>query len=281
MEFLNLHSSTLDSPEVIGAEPIDRGTWLMLARYCIGQENGGIIRGLADWKDRKCQQILRVTRAELRRRSDLWTWHGPDLHVVHYPADKEAIVRTKREIAKTNGATGGRPKKNPYETNIGFSSETEIGSVSVPKEEPSPKAEGKGREGKTKGMEGEGKRTAAAEAEILCLAHPKRALTGPALQAAQAALRRHTFDDLLAGTTRYAAAVATWTDAERIQFVTNAERFFAEDTWRQPAENWKSRKDIAARPTNGKRTLTDAEARAALGGRAIYLDSQPELPTAP
>jgi hypothetical protein len=274
MEFLNLHTSTLDSPEVIGAEPIDRGTWLMLLRYCIGQENGGTIPGLGDWKDRKCQQILRVTRAELRRESDLWTWHGPDLSVTHYPTDKEAIVRTKREIAKTNGATGGRPKKNPDETNIGFQSETNIGSESVAENKPSPKAEGKGREGKTKEREGDAGRTNAELAEMLCLIHPKRCRTGPALAAALAALKRHLFEDILAGTTRYAEAVATWTETEKLQFVTNPERFFHEDTWRQPAENWKSRKGI-----NGtqKKTMTNAEAIAALGGRAIYLDPQPEL----
>jgi hypothetical protein len=112
-------------------------------------------------------------------------------------------------------------------------------------------------------------RTNAELAEMLCSIHPKHALTGPALAAAAQALKRHQFEDILAGTTRYAEAVATWTEAERIQFVTNPERFFSEDTWRQPAENWKSRKGI-----NGtqKKTMTVAEMKDAMGGRAHDID---------
>ena len=147
MEWLNLHSSVLDSPEVVGAEPTDRGTWLMLERYCIGQENCGVISGCLNWKDRKWQQLAKVTLAEVKRESDLWTWCGNDLHVWGYPADKELQVRNKREIAKTNGRTGGRPKNNPDETKLGFQNKP---SLVI-----SGKAEG---EGKDKGRirEGEG-----------------------------------------------------------------------------------------------------------------------------
>ncbi len=67
MEFLNLHSSALDSPEMAGADPAELGTWLMLARYCAGQENGGVIAGCREWRDRKWQTVVRVAQAMVMR----------------------------------------------------------------------------------------------------------------------------------------------------------------------------------------------------------------------
>jgi hypothetical protein len=111
MEFLNLHSSALDSPEMAGADPAELGTWLMLARYCAGQENGGVIGGCREWRDRKWQTVVRVAQATVMRETELWTWEGDDLHVKHYPAEQEAAVKAKRELARANGMRGGRPKR--------------------------------------------------------------------------------------------------------------------------------------------------------------------------
>lgn len=97
MEFLNLHSSALDSPEMAGADPAELGTWLMLARYCAGQENGGVIAGCREWRDRKWQTVVRVAQAMVMHEAELWTWDGDDLHVKHYPAEQEAAVKAKRE----------------------------------------------------------------------------------------------------------------------------------------------------------------------------------------
>lgn len=241
MDWLNLHTKVLDSPEVVGAEPVDRGTWLMLLRYCIGQENGGCIEDCANWKDRKWQQLARVTLAEVKRETDLWKWKGEALAVWGYPADKEREVQMKREIARQNGRQGGRPVTNPQETNVATNEK--------PSSVISEKAEGEGKDkgkGKVNGKEGE----AAAAAEMLCLTHPMKARTGPALAAALDALKRHPFEELLAGTVAYAEAVAGWTEAEQIQFVKNPEAFFREDIWRQPAANWRSR--TAAKQTNGQ-----------------------------
>ena len=125
MEFLNLHSSALDSPEMAGADPAELGTWLMLARYCAGQENGGVIAGCRAWTDRKWQTVVRVAQAMAMRETELWSWDGDDLHVKHYPAEQEAAVKAKRErnrsagqartetkgeAARTNGKRGGRPR---------------------------------------------------------------------------------------------------------------------------------------------------------------------------
>lgn len=239
MDWLNIHiPSVVRSPEFIGSEPVDRSTHIMLLAFCALAENGGVICGCRGWKDRKWQQLAAVTHAEVRRECDLWRWSGDDLIVMHYPVEKEREVRMKREIAKENGIkSGGRPRKGE-KTNVGYL-EKPTSVISV-------KAEGEGEgERKEKGKEA----TAAALAERLCLAHPSKALTQPALLAALATLRKHPFEKVMAGTVAYAVAVAEWTPAERVQFVKNPEAFFRDDIWNQPAENWKSRTE--ARRTNG------------------------------
>jgi hypothetical protein len=130
----------MDSPEFVGSDTKERGTWLSLLRYCIGQENGGTISGCKSWKDRQWQQLARVTLREVSGDCRLYSWNGESLIVWGYPKEKESEVIHKRETARLNGKTGGRPK---------------TGSKTETKEEPtlviSPKAEGNG-------MEGEGER---------------------------------------------------------------------------------------------------------------------------
>lgn len=116
MEYLNIPVCVLDSSEFIGADQIERGTWLCLQRYCIGQENSGVIDDCAKWKDRQWQQVCRVTLREVRRESRLFRWEGFNLRVFYYPQDSEDQVKAKRLVAKANGKMGGRPLKNPAET---------------------------------------------------------------------------------------------------------------------------------------------------------------------
>lgn len=143
MEWLNLHTSILDSPELVGSDPIERGTWLMLLRFCIGQENSGIISDCRHWKSRKWQQLVRVTQKEVFTASELWTWHGENLHVTHYPLEKQGEVITNR----LNGKKGGRPKTQTETKPHGSESETERLQIA--------ETEGKGREGNKEGKEGE------------------------------------------------------------------------------------------------------------------------------
>ena len=51
------------------------------------------------WKDRKWQQVVRVTEQEIVTACALWHWDGDDLVVAFYPEDKEAEVRKRREMA--------------------------------------------------------------------------------------------------------------------------------------------------------------------------------------
>lgn len=161
MDWLNLHISVLDSPQVLRCDPVRRATWLFLLRYCISQENGGLIADCAAWGDTSWQQIVRVKLKEVRAESPLWTWEGDNLRVTFYPSEKETEVQAKRELARTNGQRGGRPKK----TNTGTDDETNGKPTLVN----SPKAEGNG-------MEGEGNRKgstlAAAAAVVAPDMHP-------------------------------------------------------------------------------------------------------------
>lgn len=116
MEYLNIPVSVLDSPEFVGADQIERGTWLCLQRYCVGQENSGVIEDCEKWKDRQWQQLCRVTLREVRRKSRLFRWEGSKLVVFYYQLEIEAQVRAKRLVAQANGRLGGRPVKNPAET---------------------------------------------------------------------------------------------------------------------------------------------------------------------
>ena len=144
MNFINLHTDFLRSESYLGAEPIERATWLNLLAWCASQENGGVIPNASEWTDRKWQQLCGVTKEEATLVSDLY--HIDDdgnLVVNHYPKDKETEVKTKRETAKANGRKGGRPKKKPT-----------LETQEKPTLVQSPKTEGEGK-GKDKGKEKE------------------------------------------------------------------------------------------------------------------------------
>lgn len=146
MDWLNLHTSTLDSDEFLGSEPVERATWICLLRYCIGQENGGRIVGAADWADRKWQQIARVTKREATASCALWSFDGLDLIVWAYPIEREIEIKKNRE----DGKRGGRPKGSGSRNR----------NPPVCPEEPPGETEG---ERKGKGKEGEGESAQARE----------------------------------------------------------------------------------------------------------------------
>jgi hypothetical protein len=114
MDWINIHTSTLDSEEFLGCEPVDQATWLKLTRYCAGQENGGRIITDPSWGDRRWQQVFRVTLQEVQRPCPLWSWDANVLTVAFYPIEAEEKVR----INRTNGNRGGRPKKNPVDNHM-------------------------------------------------------------------------------------------------------------------------------------------------------------------
>ncbi|MBA3684170.1 MAG: hypothetical protein H0W72_02900 [Planctomycetes bacterium] len=157
MDWINLHVSVLDSPEFIGAEPEHRATWLCLLRYCVGQENGGVISVCSAWGDRRWQQQCRVTLKEVRQKSDLWEWIEDKLVVRFYPLDKQREVQRLR--ANASKGADARWKRESIEQGVpqGIPGGMPQGiEQALPQTEDQGNAEGKGREGKGKEWNGTG-----------------------------------------------------------------------------------------------------------------------------
>jgi hypothetical protein len=116
MKWLNIEIETLRGSEFLGAEPVERATWLSLLGWCSAQENDGVIPDCSEWGSRKWQQLCGVTKEEVGIQSELYSYDGESLIVHFYPIAQQAAVKAKREAGKK----GGRPKKTttpePLET---------------------------------------------------------------------------------------------------------------------------------------------------------------------
>lgn len=141
MNWLNLQTSVIRSPEYVGCDPVQRATWLNLMVYCAEQENGGVIPGAASWKDRRWQQTCGVTKDEVGDQCELWSFDGENLNLWGYPTEKEQEIQKMRE----SGARGGKKRAE----NAAKSKEKQDSS-SPPSSLPSspPSTERKGKEGK-------------------------------------------------------------------------------------------------------------------------------------
>ena len=141
MNWLNLQTSVIRSPEYVGCDPVQRATWLNLMIYCAEQENGGVIPSAASWKDRRWQQTCGVTKSEVEDKCELWSFDGENLTLWGYPTEKEEEIQKMRE----SGARGGKKRAE----NAAKSKEKQDSS-SPPSTLPSspPSTERKGKEGK-------------------------------------------------------------------------------------------------------------------------------------
>jgi len=178
MEWLNIHYTVLNSEEFLDSEPTARATWICLLGYCAVQENGGRIVGSRLWKDRKCQQILRVTHDELHEECDLWEWEGDDCLVTFYPIDKQELIQKKREAGRKGGrSTSGSKKKAARDNGAKHNPST---TQAEAKQEPN----GIGKEGEEE-RKGTNNTTASGDAEAgdFYLTKRKRKLTGKRLEA--------------------------------------------------------------------------------------------------
>jgi hypothetical protein len=115
MNYINIHTSVIHSPQLKGADPVERATWFMLLGFCVEMENSGRISDCKSWKCRRWQQTVGVMLRELNACSDLWRWDGEDLVVEFYPLDQEQEVKQRRDRARHNGSKGGRPKVTQQE----------------------------------------------------------------------------------------------------------------------------------------------------------------------
>ena len=140
MNWLNIRTESLHSPEFIGCNPTRRATWLSLSLWCASQENGGIVSGGATWSDRQWQQTCGVTKREATDSCSLYRVDGDSVVLWGYPSEKENEVQALREAGRLGGlartsakvaaARANGAKRNPSKT------KAELGSE--PKHEPKP-----------------------------------------------------------------------------------------------------------------------------------------------
>ena len=228
MDWINLHTSTLDSAEFIGADPTRRATWLCLLRYCCGQENGGRVVDCASWSDRRWQQLARVTKREVTTASDLWTWDGNNLVVWAYPVDREQEIKTKRDVARANGRKGGRPRIGLVEK-----------PTSEPTSEPTSVNSAKAEREREREREREEEGNCGVSPEAVYEAYPRKVGKADALKAITRTLKAGaiTPDALLVKVQAYAAAVATWPEADR-KFVPHPATWFNRGSFDDDPATW-------------------------------------------
>lgn len=277
MEYLNITTAFIMSAAYRGCEPVERATWFSLAGFCALAENGGKIEGCKLWKPRRCEMTLGVTRAELHRVCELWTFCENDLIVNFYPVEQEAIVLRKRGVARVNGAKGGRPVK----TNVGTDIGSDIGSYVATQPEPilepisepisESVKEGKGKEGK--GKEYESAREASdspAEdpmpemARRIVETYPRRERVADSLAIVLGHLKAgEPAEAMLAGTQAAAMAIGQAPSGHLNRYIPSARNFFLGKRWQDdPATLFR-----APEVNGGKGTMSEAELALQLGPR--------------
>ena len=105
MNWLNLELKTLRSTEYLGADPMQRATWINLLSFCADHENSGRIEDCSEWADRKWMQLVGITKDEAVSEWDLWEAKDGGISVKHYTLLQEQKVKRNRR----NGKKGGRP----------------------------------------------------------------------------------------------------------------------------------------------------------------------------
>ena len=189
MNWLNIHTDILRSSEFLGAEPLERATWLALLGWCATQENGGVIGGAKAWNDRRWQQTCGVTKAEAETASDLYYFEGDSLVVNFYPVEKQAEVVAKREAGKR----GGRPRK-PLQTG----GEKPDGSDQLNLEDQLSKSEAETERKRREEKERKEKeKKLKEEAETVYQAYPRKIEKQPALKAIIKALKTTPLTQIL------------------------------------------------------------------------------------
>lgn len=115
MNWFNIKTQALRSPEILAAPPAALGTWVRVTAYCCESENGGVIKGAVSWNDRQWMTACGVTASEVKDANALLKQKNGDIIVSMYPGEKESEVKEKRRIAKENGKNGGRPRRKTNE----------------------------------------------------------------------------------------------------------------------------------------------------------------------
>ena len=142
MKYLNLEVGFLTSPEFVGADPVQRATWLCLLAHCVRQENGGVISGCDDWGDRRWGQTCGVTKEEVAMSCELYKVESGSVYVWGYPLAREMEMKAKREGGKRGGSASTQAKIQASREN--GAKHNPSSTQAEPKVEPNGKGKGKG-----------------------------------------------------------------------------------------------------------------------------------------
>ena len=225
MHWINIHTETLRGVEFLGAEPIERATWLSLLGWCCAQENGGTIESCKEWTSRKWQQICGITLEEVSIRSDLYEFDGFDLIVHFYPLEQQQSIEAKR----VNGKKGGRPRKSqPIESEgekprgYGLLNHVgnHVGNLDITLKERKEK-ESKVKEGNN-------------QCESIYLLYPKKVGKGAAIKSIEKALKKISYEDLQSIVETYAKK-SSWQDK---QYIPAPAVWFNQERWEDDQAEW-------------------------------------------
>lgn len=127
MEWFRVDVAFILSAEFLALPEAPRAHWLSLAAYCAQQENGGVLKGAAKWKDREWSFSAGLRLRSVQKLLELGllklgsTLSGPSLDqgrglcsddyvLVRYDADGEQRHRRNGEINSNNAKEGWRKR---------------------------------------------------------------------------------------------------------------------------------------------------------------------------
>lgn len=223
MRYLTIPISTIRSPQYIGAEPVDRATWLNLLVYCAEQENGGRIENCSEWPSRMWEQLAGVTLAEVKRDCALWRWDGNSIEVFGYPrySEQMTIARRERAVAAAKQRWTGQPQQKRDEEVKPAKKKTEQPTPAPPQqplilEPPKPTI----------------------TEEDIYNEYPRRVGKPAALRAIRRVVKRYGAEYVLERTRKFAEA---WAGASReeLQFCPHPSTWFYQERFSDSPETWR------------------------------------------
>ena len=123
MQYLNIFTADMRSPEFTAATIEKRGIWISILAFCADQENGGIIQNCEDWTDRQWLSVCGVTKQEAQSAFPLVKFENGNAIVWAYPEAQEEKARKNRingrlggssQTAKPHGYPHGGPHAPPH-----------------------------------------------------------------------------------------------------------------------------------------------------------------------
>jgi len=103
LNWINLRTELLRSPEFITAKKGAIETWLFVLAYCCEQENNGVIAGSKAWSNEGWLRAMTLSKQEVIEAHPLVQETDDGYMVLGYPQSKQAEVEAKREAGKKGG----------------------------------------------------------------------------------------------------------------------------------------------------------------------------------